>query len=56
VAVECLIQVAVPRAQVLDLLHLPVVSPFAGKEAGQSGLEFFIRMSSCSKQLSASRT
>jgi hypothetical protein len=51
-----LIQVAMPCTQALDLLHLPVISLFAGKEAGQSGLELFIRMSSSGKQLSASRT
>jgi hypothetical protein len=56
VAVERLIQVAMPRAKVLNFLHLAVISPFTGKEVGKSGLEFFIRMSGSSKQLSASRT
>jgi len=54
-AMEHLIQVAMPRAQALNLLQLLVISLFGGKEPDQLGLKLFIRMSGCCKQFSASR-
>jgi hypothetical protein len=54
-ALEYLVQLAMPRAQDFNFPHLLIVSLVAGEKPGQPGLELFIRMDGSGEQFSSSR-
>jgi hypothetical protein len=53
-AMERLIQLAVPRAQDFNFFHFLVVSLVVGEKPGQPRLELFIRMGCSDKQFCSS--
>ncbi len=50
---EALVQIAMPRSQGLNRMHLQIVSVRIGEEPDQLCLELFIRMAGGGKQLGA---